>query len=63
MIFDDESIIQGFSSVSDATSIRDEMEVNSEMLESSQRDSQVVYNCYYSETLLSDHFFSVHPLI
>ncbi|XP_065885600.1 protein furry homolog isoform X2 [Dysidea avara] len=44
VIFDDESIIQGYSSVSDATSIRDEMEVNSEMLENSQRDSQIFIN-------------------
>ena len=43
MIFDDESVIQGYSS--EGTSVRDEQEVNStrdsEMMENSQPESQV----------------------
>ena len=46
MIFDDESMIQGYSSVSEGTSIRDELEVNSlresEMMDNSQPESQVM---------------------
>lgn len=48
MIFDDESMIQGPSSMSEGTSIRDELEVNSlrdsEMMENSQPESQVTSN-------------------
>lgn len=46
VIFDDESMIQGYSSVSEGTSIRDELEVNSlresEMMDNSQPESQVM---------------------
>jgi len=48
VIFDDESIVQGYSSLSEGTSVKDEVEVNSlrdsELMENSQPESQVITN-------------------